>query len=779
MSGSSLQKSRSRLHTFQNDCSRHPIPRLAKRSRNRRFTRSARLINQSRSRPPSLCSYDLSKYQILQTTYNMAAQVAIAPLAIHKLDRGRQLRPRFPMASPRERPKLRFAPIPIETTFEQYRKTVPAGEPTPSPSPRSPSPPPREKRRFAPQLVESSVRRARRAGDDGPATKPTDKTDITPYTNHIYAPKPRRRYDSVASLALPAKDLGRRESCDDEIAEGFFGLAARDAQARDAQRQQLEVAMSAFPNSGQRIGGAEHFYVREGSEDDNLIRPKIRGPWDHLHSRRNSSEEDISWAFKEMQEHAMMVAARNKDRMDTHDTRMDSLDLDNMSLGTPSNDGFGLTRTARQSLSGSPLWSSRRSSGLGPIGESPMPLLRSESPMPVIGESVMPYIPPESPDIRPIGESFMPYIPSAPPGKAAGMPYAPASQIPPETSFRHEAAFMPFPVERDMSLERARNAHRMRVKGSPPMLGGDLVFRLCQSPKQTKLEPDHLWDLEKGKTAEESRDPTEEHGLWHGYCYDPNGSGNLVPIERPAMLTTPMPATSPGDPFARAFETAPAYLTEEPGTILASRADSSPAIRQNSQNGNHVQPEHRTRSQVPKGLHMLQNLQNLDEKLKHEKEAAELEEKIAAEFDDKFITQVYNYLSLGYPALARPYDEELSKISRIPVEELEEDDIAIMENLWGAEFPGSHTNGASNGDANGADKASERRPVLANGKKTKAAGHIMLDSEEKDGVREEDRCPRWKALKLYIHEWARQHPDLDGISPLAWGVRERRGSWGV
>ncbi len=43
----------------------------------------------------------------------------------------------------------------------------------------------------------------------------------------------------------------------------------------------------------------------------------------------------------------------------------------------------------------------------------------------------------------------------------------------------------------------------------------------------------------------------------------------------------------------------------------------------------------------------------------------------------------------------------------------------------------------------------------------------------------DDTCPRWRALKLYIYEWARQHPDLDAISPLAWGVQERRGSWGI
>jgi len=125
--------------------------------------------------------------------------------------------------------------------------------------------------------------------------------------------------------------------------------------------------------------------------------------------------------------------------------------------------------------------------------------------------------------------------------------------------------------------------------------------------------------------------------------------------------------------------------------------------------------------------------------------------------------------------LARQYDEELSKISRIDVDELEKDDIAIMENLWGAEELHRQGNGAVKANGVGTDT----RPVLANGKKIQATGHIMLDSEEKDGIREEDRCPRWKALKRYIFEWARQHPDLDGISPLAWGVRERRGSWGI
>lgn len=525
--------------------------------------------------------------------------------------------------------------------------------------------------------------------------------------------------------------------------------------------------MSAFPNSGQRIGGAEHFYVREGSSDDDgpRGRPLTRGPWNHMQSRRNSSEEDISWAFKEMQEHSQMLQKQRPRDM----SRVDTYDLDNMSIDSPPSDAMGLTTTRRTSLARSPLWKSRGSTdSLGPIGEGHMPLLRAESPLPTIGESTMPYIPPESPPIRPIGESFMPYIPSAPIGKAGDMPYAPASQIPAETGFGHHAPFMPYGQERDLSLERARRQHRLRLKSSPPMLGQDLKFRMCPSPKQTKLEPDHLWELKTGGTIDEhNRDPTEQHGLWRGLCYTNDQSEKLAPAERPAMITTPSQPDTPKDPFCHEFGmSAPISLSEEstPSDGTTRVGTLSVPKRPSTANGSaaaaHLHPpapEHRTRNNQPKGLHMLQNLQHLDDKLKKEKAAADLEEKIAAEFDDSFVSQVYNYLSLGYPATARQYDEELSKISRIPVEKLEKDDEATMESLWGERERGR----AAEGD----------------GKKVKATGHIMIDSEAKDGVREEDRCPRWKALKLYIHEWARQHPDLNAVNPMAWG--ERRGSWGI
>lgn len=135
-------------------------------------------------------------------------------------------------------------------------------------------------------------------------------------------------------------------------------------------------------------------------------------------------------------------------------------------------------------------------------------------------------------------------------------------------------------------------------------------------------------------------------------------------------------------------------------------------------------------------------LMGLEQRLQQEKAAAELEERIAAEFDDQFVTQVYNYLSLGYPATARAYDDELSKISRIPTDELQTDDEAVMDGIG-----------------------------------SRAKGHLKI-SMDLDAIGDR-RCPRWNALKEYIFEWARQHPDLNSITPLAWGVAERRGSWGI
>lgn len=116
----------------------------------------------------------------------------------------------------------------------------------------------------------------------------------------------------------------------------------------------------------------------------------------------------------------------------------------------------------------------------------------------------------------------------------------------------------------------------------------------------------------------------------------------------------------------------------------------------------------------------------------------ETETNIEAEFDDSFITQVYNYMSLGYPAVARDFDEELSKVTGTPIADLRKDD-----NL------------------------------------PRSCGYIRLGEETavQSGVTEAN-CARWKALRVYILEWARQQPNMAQVKPLDAGwPGARKSSW--
>ncbi len=122
----------------------------------------------------------------------------------------------------------------------------------------------------------------------------------------------------------------------------------------------------------------------------------------------------------------------------------------------------------------------------------------------------------------------------------------------------------------------------------------------------------------------------------------------------------------------------------------------------------------------------------------HQAESGQL--KIEQEVSDEFVTQVYCYLSLKYPSIARKFDFELSRISHVTVEELRRDD-------GRARSKGLMSPGEDGGDA-------------------------------KKGAAQ-DHCARWKALRIYIQEWMKQHPDLTpgNLGPDAWGMRPRRGSW--
>ncbi|KAI9798890.1 MAG: hypothetical protein M1833_004393 [Piccolia ochrophora] len=225
--------------------------------------------------------------------------------------------------------------------------------------------------------------------------------------------------------------------------------------------------------------------------------------------------------------------------------------------------------------------------------------------------------------------------------------------------------------------QRDTGLEPMRNAACPPMLGRDLQFPRFLSPQATKLDVDQHPDILLHQSDEGG-------GLWKGFCVA--GDQGMYQDQVASGLHTPRKA--PDQEYENVS------TAQQKGKLEVSGLDSMLSV----------------------------------------------EATIDLEFSDDFVTQVYNYLSLGYPTVARKFDSELSKISNISTSELRGDD--------------------DQQDAKGfvglAEGSGAAKDVVINGK-----------------------CARWKALRLYIREWARQHPDMGGagFGLDAWGVRARRGSW--
>ncbi|KAJ5660762.1 uncharacterized protein N7484_000134 [Penicillium longicatenatum] len=232
---------------------------------------------------------------------------------------------------------------------------------------------------------------------------------------------------------------------------------------------------------------------------------------------------------------------------------------------------------------------------------------------------------------------------------------------------------------------------------SPPMLGGDIVLPWSLSPDGTLCENTSTNNDSQtvedrcsgcgGLWCEESQaDGGRVVGLWMGTCRKADGperqshliSGIMTPMIQDYEIEL-SPSPRPNGPSSQYNETGPS----------SSQHGVSPILPQNPDD----------------------------------------------EFHDGFVTQIYNYLSLGYPCVARYYDYELGRISGITVEDLRRDDL-----------------------------------------QTDARGYVVAP-----GNKNVEACMRWKALRLYIREWARQQPSMveDENGLEAWGVPERRGSWAI
>lgn len=465
----------------------------------------------------------------------------------------------------------------------------------------------------------------------------------------------------------------RRESEDEGVKEYLLELAAKEA-----ERQIQEAALAAFPNSHIREGNIAHFYFQESSDDDG-------SPGHTTHSddegskrhRRKSSNLGLTWWHQHMQDHAKQLARERGEHDEAvfDDGMLSDSELDKMDLSMPPD----------------PLWTT--SSRMTPVE-------RRDSEAEAAAEAA-----------AAAAAARVAAAKLAESQAAAPAPAAPAA--PTESPFggfgRPMGAFniQPDPAQ----LKKLRKA------AAPPMLGKDLVFRTCPSPQMTRLEPTHAFD--KHQAAIAHRD-VNGGGLWGGFCCkdeSENGEHSLACSGQPGMnmLKTPFP---PGTP-EEAMEDVQ-HVSEEPDSLVDPMEITKAAAEDRAQNGE------------GNGLHTLHGLGPVPQISEAQTEE---DRRIAEEFTDEFVTQVYNYLSLGYPAMASAFDEELSKISHISVADLRAMDVKQM-----------------------------------------AQGHMLEMKLEE--TPEDERCPRWRALKKYITEWAKQHPDLN-TTPQSWGVRERRGSWAI
>ena len=294
---------------------------------------------------------------------------------------------------------------------------------------------------------------------------------------------------------------------------------------------------------------------------------------------------------------------------------------------------------------------------------------------------------------------------------------------------------------RDGQNEEAELA-RMRKAASPPMAGGDLYFPLTFSPKMTRCDTDQA---PRPRVAESGDDivAIDEEGLWTTNIdvSDPASTGLWMGTcqrssAHPSRPTTPTrsgiqtpaySALNPLDAHTPGRSTPGRHKARGIGTAGGPAILSFTPLR--TQNGEDAFTS------------------SIDKKLM-------LEKQIDDEFPNAVITQIYNYLSLGYPSLACPFDSELSKISKISIQDIRRDD--ETQDAMGYV-------GAPEGD--GVDE-----DVVSGVDKTGRGG-----------------CRRWEALRLYVREWARQSPgfrrEVGGLGlglqadGGAWGARARRGSW--
>ncbi|KAJ5026693.1 hypothetical protein PSV08DRAFT_370773 [Bipolaris maydis] len=589
----------------------------------------------------------------------------------------------------------RFAPQPLETTTRSNRRFVPQPLETTTrssrqkfardweeqtsptdkfkPSPLGPASRKLPVKRFRPQLIETAQRH-RRAGDDEPVLFDYEKTEATP-ESAISARKARiLGIPPTPPVNTPTYDMSQNP---------LFLEIQRNASPLSRRRSYFSSSQHSF-----RVPDLDPIESSE-SEASAPPSPTESPPYRPDHSfmykeatRRRESADGTSAGYllelaakaaeKQLREQALAAFPNS----DIHEPVAHYVDRD--------------TEGSEPSVTEA----------------KPQPEPQSEIPYTVVNwelEAMRKY------QAEQIAEKEKPK-----PTEHAKPAFSPFGN---PAGFLDAATASKFAKERkDPELERQRREAR------PPMLGQDIKFPRCESPEPSRFDPtqgcdavrtamcylseqskaasekgESLW-CGKGNGRQTSTTPSlwstansrasSTHGLWGGFCV--NG-GDKSPRGPTGLLTPNTEIPNPISPYP----TPSASLLPPTPPASSSGATFAPS-----------------------------DFAGIDEKLA-------VEQSIEEEFGDDFVTQVYNYLSLGYPSMARPFDAELSKISHIPISELRQDD------------------------------------HLA-----KSRGYIRLgkDGNLKDSEITEETCM----------QWARQHPNMadeDLTSSCHGTVAIRRGSW--
>ncbi|KAI4152875.1 MAG: hypothetical protein LQ340_002653 [Diploschistes diacapsis] len=559
-------------------------------------------------------------------------------------------------------------------------------------------------RRFTPQLVETA-KRTRKRGDTAPAMQHTDKTDLSP-GDRVHLPRDMRFAQSSSSERplqnIPAQRTPKQTTRPPESRFSFANLSKKAP--RQASFRVPQLAPIASPGYSDKSNESEvpslsttPSATSDGSEAQKQAR-----------RLRESCDEKFSGYLLALAAQAAKKQLREQALAAFPNERFDQ-PVDHFAFGRDSEDSDDYGHDGMSEILDVADAMQRRMSATGwDLVEMPKhkEKLEEQRRRQRLADSTAPK------KDEPISDPW-------------------------QDPYNLKAVQNPFPREQPNEhmgghVRDANELTKMRSAASPPMLGSDLVFVEAMSPQHTMIDATQKPRCRTGWGGEpkprqhsglwtpgRGRSPTATHknsasafasvsalgpALWAGLCNAPKHETDNLSVPHKSQMQTGIMT-----PRVEQEDRSP-HISRFPAHVLPSSPCPCPRP---------VKQQH-------------QALANMDA-------VRTIESSLDDEYPDSFVTQLYNYLSLGYPALARKFDDELSKISRVPVEEIRK------------------------GDA-----------------RMNSKGFIGVP--EGEGWAEEEvkgNCGRWWALRLYIREWARQQPRMVDSGRKDWRARARRGSWAI